>query len=160
MSARQPRHPGRMSGTPCCPYCRLGLGQSETIMGHDQPRALRQQAGHTTAHLTNAHIELKKCLCRMQEPSTHDIQDPPICRAGQVPQTSPLVPLRSISLLHTSHFLADNTSSNCDATSALGLTLRIVDVEFDDFPLGAVPAKDLKQNSILTQPPEIRPQRC
>ena len=40
-----------------------------------QPRALRQQAGHTTASDKRSY-QLKKCLA-MQEPSTHDIRGMP-----------------------------------------------------------------------------------
>ncbi len=76
MSARQPRHH----------VVRIAVW--DLVSGNhqgQQPRALRKQAGHTTASDRRSY-QLKKCLA-MQEPSTHDIQFHPYVSC-QVAQTS------------------------------------------------------------------------
>ncbi len=69
MSARQPRHP-----VECLGHHVVRIADWDLVSGNhqgQQPRALRQQAGHTTASDRRSY-QLKKCLA-MHEPSTHDI---------------------------------------------------------------------------------------
>ena len=70
MSARQPRHPVECQGHFVVrkPVWDLVSGNHQG----QQPRALRKQAGHTTASDKRSY-QLKKCLA-MQEPSTQDVR--------------------------------------------------------------------------------------
>ena len=70
MSARQPRHPVECQGHFVVrkPVWDLVSGNHQG----QQPRALRKQAGHTTASDKRSY-QLKKCLA-MQEPSTQVIR--------------------------------------------------------------------------------------
>ena len=70
MSARQPRHP-----VECLGHHVVRIAVWDLVSGNhqgQQPRALRQQAGHTTASERRSY-QLKKYLA-MQEPSTQNIR--------------------------------------------------------------------------------------